>query len=266
MKRIWPVVIILAPVVTGRAQDVSLSADQVIYDSGLGRFEVVLGLKDAAGLAPLHVAAVDDARGLRAQQTIGKLTGTRASCCLEWPLAALGSRVTITATAKGRVREDNVSNNTVVVALRDAVNRHFEEFYKATLLPDDLDVGRLPSTVYEAEDFPVKEHVKVESAKDASGGKAVRMLRKESRIEWEIELEAGVYLFYAVAMAFRGDQDALNVSLAGVKQRGHLTGYEKWIPQDTYGVARVKAGRHRLVAYYDEPMVLCDKVVVVRAK
>jgi len=265
---------IVTPLVLGQALQLALgyvfaadvAVESVQYASGAGRLEVTLRLRDAANLAPLEVTAMDEATGRRVTQTIAKATGKQATCYLKWPLAPLGSRILIRVEAKGRVQEGDLTNNQTVVTMRQAVNLHYKLFYQGVVIPEGLDVKRLPSTVYEAEDFPVQQDVKVEAAKGASGGKAVRLLTHKSRIVREVELEAGVYVFYAVAMAFAGDQDALNVTLAGTKQRGHLSGLRKWVAQDQYGIVRVKQGKHTLTVYFDEPQVLCDKVVVAKVR
>jgi len=248
------------------AQDLSVSVKGVAYDTQRGRLEIAIGLRDAQTLLPLRVAAADERNDLRAERAITDAKGAEVKAELPWPRAPLGSRIKITVTALGDGKEADRSNNTIEVTMEDALNRSFDRFPKLTLSLKPKDLAGEPSMVFEAEDFPMKRNAPVEEAKGASGGKAVRMLDRKSRIEREVELDAGTYLFYAVAMAFRGDQDALNVNLAGQKQRGHLTGYHKWIPQDWAGMVYVKKGTYKLVAYFDEPQVLVDKVVVVRGR
>lgn len=253
-------------VTAGFGQDLSVSPRDVVYDPQRGKLEIAVPTKDAAALSPVSVEAADAKSRLSTKCTIDDATGKKLQCELPWPRAPLGSRIRITVTAQGDGKEADLSNNTVEVTMEDALNRSFDRFPKLTLSPKPQDLAGEPSMVFEAEDFPVKQNAPVEEAKGASGGKAVRMLDRKSRIERDVELDAGTYLFYAVAMAFRGDQDALNVRLAGTKQRGHLTGYDKWIPQDWAGLVYVKKGTYKLVAYFDEPQVLVDRVVVVRGR
>ena len=247
-------------------QDFSLSRDGIVYDAQRGHLEIAVGLKDAQTLLPLRVTGADERNDLRSERALIDAKGSEAMVELPWPRAPLGSRIKITVKAQGDGKEADLSNNTAEVTMEDALNRSFDRFPKLTLSPKPQDLVSEPSIVFEAEDFPMKQNAPVEEAKGASGGKAVRLLDGKSRIERDVELDAGIYLFYAVAMAFRGDQDALNVSLAGHKQRGHLTGYDEWIPQDWAGMVYVKKGTYKLVAYFDEPQVLVDKVVLVKGR
>ena len=258
--------LLLVLVSTACAQDISCPREDVVYDAQRGRLEIAVDLEDAQTLLPLRVAVADEGNDLHSECVIADAKGAEAKCELPWPRAPLGSRIRITVTAQGEGKEADLSNNTAEVTMEDALNRAFDRFPKLTLSLKPQDLAGEPSMVFEAEDFPVKQNASVEEAQGASGGEAVRMLDRKSRIEQDVELEAGVYLFYAVAMAFRGDQDALNVNLAGQKQRGHLSGYHKWIPQDWAGMVYVKKGTYKLVAYFDEPQVLVDKVVVVRGR
>lgn len=248
------------------AQDLSVSPADVVYDSRSGKLTVAVGLEDAKGLAPVHVSASSDTHGLSAECVARETSRDRVVCELAWPRAPLGAKVRACVSAQEGAKEADLSNNVVVVTMEEALRHALERLPKPlpALKPGQL--AQAGGTVYEAEDFPAQEHVRVEEAVGASRGKAVRLLDSRSRIERMVELEEGVYSFYAVAMAFAGDQDALNVSLAGHKQRGHLSGYRKWVPQDWCGTVIVKKGRYKLVAYYDEPQVLVDKVVVLKRK
>ena len=248
------------------AQDLSVCVTDVAYDSRDGKLGVVVGLRNPAGLAPVRVMAASEAYALSAECSIEKPSGDKIECKLDWPRAPLASKIRITVSAQGAVKEADLSNNVVEVTMEQALNGYLARLPKPLPMLKPAELEGKPSMVFEAEDFPVQRHVQVEEVKAASGGKAVRLLNRHSRIERMVELEEGVYSFYAVAMAFAGNQDALNVSLAGHKQRGHLSGYRKWIRQDWCGTVAVKKGSYKQVAYYDEPQVLVDKVVVVKRK
>ena len=247
-------------------QDVAVVADGVLYDTQKGQLVVPLKFGRAERLAPLRVSAACEQWGFSAEREVASTAGEGAECRLPWPHAPLGSRVTITVRPREGARETDGANNTCVVAMDVAVGRYMHSLPEPlpSAKPGDLPKGR--TWVYEVEDFPTQTGVSVEEAKGASAGRAVRLHDARSRAEREVVLEAGTYYFYAVAMAFAGNQDALNVALAGTKQRGHLSGYDKWIPQDHAGVVRVPKGTYKLIVYYDEPKVLVDKVVVVQGK
>ena len=248
------------------APDLSLSPKDVLYDTTSGRLEVVVGLTHGAVLTPFTVVATNAAGMLKAEHTVEKAEPGRLCCRLEWPRAPLGSKITITVRSEREAKEEDQANNTVTVTMEDALNRDFEQFEtmmeRATGAADE----RLPSSVYEAEDFPVKAHVRVEEAAGASGGKAVRLIGRGSRIERDVSLEAGVYLFYTVSMAVAGDQDALKISLGRARKRSFFHPHHKWVAQREYGIARLEKGSYKLAVYYDEPNVLVDKVVVVKCK
>jgi len=246
--------------------DLGLSARDVLYDTGLGRIEFVVRVKHAAGLLPIRVAVSDGKGGTRKEILLEKVRGSAASCELDWPRAPLGSKIRITVSAQGAVKEPDLSNNTVVVTMEEAIRRDVARFGARLRALKSGKLKKSDGRVFEAEDFPVKKNVRVEKVKGASKGKAVRLLDRKSRIEWDVSLDKGMYMFYVIGMGMAPDQDALRVSLGTAHKRGVLYPSHRWVIQDDSGAANLAKGTYKLAVYYDEPNVLVDKVVVVRYK
>jgi len=250
-----------------QAADLSVSREDVLYDETGGRLEITVHLADAAALAPFTVTAADAKRGLKAQRVVDKADGKTAACKLDWPRTPLAS--TITVTVQSKAAEPDASNNAVAVTMADAIRRDFIGYAGFMGKLADLKTAKLAglkTTELEAEDFAAQKNVRVEEAKGASKGKAVRMLNRMSRIECDVTLDEGMYVYYTIAMAMAGDQDALRVTLGHSNKRGVLVPHRQWVRQHEVGLVRLRQGTHKLTVYYDEPNVLVDKVVVVKVK
>jgi len=263
----YSLIALIALAACAQAADLSVAADDVLYDTTSGRLEITVRLADAAALAPFTVTAADAKRGLKAERVMDKAEGASALCKLDWPHAPLAA--TITVTVQSKAAEADTSNNAVAVTMADAIRRDFigyAGFMGKLADAKTAKLAGLPTTVLEAEDFAAQKGVRIEDAKGASRGKAVRMLNRTSRIECDVTLDEGVYIFYTVAMAMAGDQDALRVTLGHSSKRGVLIPHRQWVRQHELGLVRLRQGTHKLTVYFDEPNVLVDKVVVVKVK
>lgn len=241
-------------------QVVRLSPEDVCYESGRGRLRIAVHARDGTEATPMTVAVVETPGGHEGKCVIHRVKQGLATCSLEWPRSPVGTGLRVAVTARGADKPSCVAELTMGEALTNAAVRFQRVLHNAK----STKLDGPGAMVFEAEDFPTRHDARIEQVKGASGGKAVRMLSRKSFIERKVEVQGGVYVFGARAMAMAGDQDALNVRFGGVKQRGHLTGYHKWVQQDRPGIATLEAGEHALRAYYDEPNVLVDKVFVRR--
>ncbi|NCO40027.1 MAG: hypothetical protein COZ06_22640 [Armatimonadetes bacterium CG_4_10_14_3_um_filter_66_18] len=240
----------------------ALKAEEVTYDSGRAELAVAVHCPGArAGLiCQVQVA------GVTAQTVTAKLMPPLTVVLVPYPLAPLMSEVRVTLDPEQALPDPDRSDNAVALTMWTALANMARELADMPNLNTSAKLEGRQVVEVEVESLPDRHNVKVEDAPGASGGKAVRLLDASSYAEGEVELEAGTYLFAVRAMGFAGDQDALNASLGGQQQRGHLSGLKTWVLQDNYGVARLRAGKHKLRVYFDEPQVLADKVILVKWK
>lgn len=249
---------------TPTGPDLAISVGDVAYDSAAGNLEVTVQTRGAEGLAPIRVVVSDEAGVHKsAERLLEKPHGKTVRCALPWPRVAPNAKIRVAVSAKGR--ETDLSNNTVAVTMDEALRAGLEAFARVLNAVNSGRIGEYTVCVLEAEDFQVQKNVRIEKAKGANRGKAVRILDRQSRIEANVSLNAGSYFLYLAAMGRSPREDAVYVSL-GRDRRRVVVRWNEWSLEPKYGFSVLKDGKHKVAITYAEPNVLVDRVIILRHK
>ena len=264
-RRLWGIALAVTMAAAGSAAtspDLAVSAADVSYDSGAGHLSVTVHVRGAERLLPIRVVASDEAKRVgNAEAVIEKMDGGVGRCYLPWPRVAPNARIRIEVSTKAK--EADRANKAVVVTMDRALRNKSEALAGMLRAAKQGRLNLGVARTVEAEDFAVRKNVRVEKVPGASGGKAVRLLDKHSRIETTVSLGVGAYAFFVTAMGVSPSEDAVHFGLDRDRRRLVLR-WNEWSLVPCYGFTVLTKGPHRLAVTFAEPNVLVDRILIVR--